>query len=125
MTTENYNTQAGADAPVATTVRLAEFYAAIIAKMIELGYVLNADDMFKLKTQEGVPLIAILSFAMEKGIHRFPWYGYARRMWHSGADKDGIVAEIREAVVFNRWPESMSEIESHLRNLWPEMESMS
>jgi hypothetical protein len=98
-----------------------DLHALISSKMTELGYVMDANSIFKLKTQEGVPLTAILLIAMEKGIDRFPWYGYARRMWHSGADKGGIIADIKEAVIFNRWPEPMSEIASHLSNLWPDI----
>ena len=98
-----------------------EFAQSLVETMRAEGYVLNADDMFALKTTHGVPLIAIIGFAMEKGISHFPWYGYARRMWQSGASRDGIVADIREACSFNRWPEPIEEVYSHLRNLWPDL----
>lgn len=92
---------------------------------IQYGYMLMADDMFRLVTQDGLPLWSILEEAIKRGVQYFPWYGYARRRWHDGTQRDTIVAEIKEALSLNKqWLDDEHFVAGELQNLWPQLETL-
>jgi hypothetical protein len=82
---------------------------------------ISADSVFILKTQEGIPLSVILHAASMKNIRFFPWYGFARRMWDSGANPTYIVSEIKEALLLSGWKESWDVVKVELQNLWRDL----
>jgi hypothetical protein len=82
---------------------------------------IDADDIFKAVDQEGVPLMLIVELLHSNGATCFPWYGFARRRWHSGKNKSSIIAEIRDALSLNRGFDTWQNVIGDLKNLWPEL----
>jgi len=86
---------------------------------LQFGYILSADDIFKLVTETGLPLWSVIEESIKKNINFFPWYGYARRRWHSGTNKETILSEIKESMLLNpEWGDSEDFICGELSNLW-------
>lgn len=82
---------------------------------------ITADDAFRMVDSEGIPLVLIIEQLSKRSACMFPWYGYARRRWHAGKNKESIISEIREALMINSdFADSFDFACEQMAILWPD-----